>query len=198
MSNITKSYDVSFIPPTWLTMVPGSGECQICNTPEGHTRTYYLNIRYCFDDKFGYLVCSKEECNLIIKSYMKNLYNSIYNTKTWKRILNIYANNLFITVERANGDIEHDWILDNDYDHNSNKIPLRTSFIYAILCCNKNDDYAKLPVEIWEYIYNLCLDTYKDNINLSLCSYNKNKNCLEPYIRVKKGNICKKVLMYLI
>ena len=195
MTTLITNNNIVFIQPRWLTMIPGSGECQICNTPEGDTRTYYLNIRYNCNDKFGFLVCSKKECNLLIKLYMKNLYNSIYNTKTWKRILNIYANNLFITVERSNGDIEHDWVLDNECDHSSNKIPLRTSFIYAILCCNKNDDYAKLPNEIWEYIYNICLDTYKDNINLSLCSYNKYKNSLEPHIRVKKGDICKKVHM---
>ena len=195
MTTLITNNNIVFIQPRWLTMIPGSGECQICNTPEGDTRTYYLNIRYNCNDKFGFLVCSKKECNLLIKLYMKNLYNSIYNTKTWKLILNIYANNLFITVERSNGDIEHDWVLDNECDHSSNKIPLRTSFIYAILCCNKNDDYAKLPNEIWEYIYNICLDTYKDNINLSLCSYNKYKNSLEPHIRVKKGDICKKVHM---
>ena len=195
MTTLITNNNIVFIQPRWLTMIPGNGECQICNTPEGDTRTYYLNIRYNCNDKFGFLVCSKKECNLLIKLYMKNLYNSIYNTKTWKRILNIYANNLFITVERSNGDIEHDWVLDNECDHSSNKIPLRTSFIYAILCCNKNDDYAKLPNEIWEYIYNICLDTYKDNINLSLCSYNKYKNSLEPHIRVKKGDICKKVHM---
>ena len=198
MSNITKNGALTYIPPRWLTMVYGSGECQVCNTPEGCTRTYYLNIRYCFDDKFGYLVCGKEECNLFIKTYMRNLYNNIYNTKTWIRILNIYANNLFITVKRSNGEIENDWVLDNDCDHNSNKVPLRTSFIYTILCCKKKDDFAKLPSEIWEYIYNLCLETYKDYINLSLSSYNREKNCLEPHIRVKKGDTYKRVHIDLI
>jgi len=184
--------------PRWLTMIPSSGECQICKTPEGQTRTYYLNIRFIGNDKSGFLVCGKEECNLFIQTYMKNLYDTIYTSKTWKRILNIYANNLFITIKRTSGDIEHDWVLDNDYDHDSNKIPLATSFIYASLCCNKNDDYANLPSDIWEYMYNLCLETYKDNINLSFSNYNKFTNCLEPNIRVKKGDIYKKVLMYTI
>ena len=198
LNSMTSMSNTTYIPPRWLTMVPGSGECQVCKKPEGHTRTYYLNIRYNGDDKFGYLVCGKEECNLFIQTYMKNIYDSIYNTKTWKRILNIYANNLFITVERSNGDLEHDWVLDNDCDHNSNKIPLRTSFLYAILCCTKHDEYATLPSEIWEYMYNLALETYTDNINLSLCSYNKDKNCLEPHIRVKKDQIYKRILITLI
>ena len=47
-------------------------------------------------------------------------------------------------------------------------------------------------------MYNLCLETYRDNINLSFSNYNKYTNCLEPNIRVKKGDIYKKVLMYTI
>lgn len=186
------------IPLRWLTMIYGSGDCQICKDPQGNTRTYYINIKYNSDNKFGFLVCSKEECNLCIQAYIKNLYSNIYNTKTWKRILNIYANNLFIKVERSNGDIENDWILDNDSDHDSNKIPLRMSFIYAILCCNKNNEYAKLPIELWIYIYNICLETYKTNINLTLCNYNTYNtynNLIEPSIRVKKGDIYKNLLL---
>ena len=188
--------NTSYIPPRWLTMIPGSGECQVCKDPQGNTSSYYLNIRFNGDDKFGYLVCGKKECNLFIQTYMKNIYSNIYTSKTWKRVLNIYANNLFISVERSNGDREHDWVLDNNFDPNSNSIPLHTSFLYAILCSNKNDNYTKLPSEIWEYMYNLCLETYKDNIILSLSSYNKYKECLEPYIRVKKGNIYKKILLH--
>lgn len=185
--------NTTYIQPRWLTMVSSSGECQVCKTPEGHTRSYYLNIRHNCEDKFGFLVCSKEDCNFFIHSYMKTLYSNIYNTKIWKRILNIYANNLFITIVRSNGDIEHDWVLNNDYDPDSNKIPLYKSFLYAILCCRKNSDYSKLPSELWEYIYKLSLETYKDNINLTLCSYNK--NCFEPHISVKKGEIYKRVVM---
>ena len=188
--------NLDYIHPRWLTMVPGSGECQICVNPEGNSRCYYLNIKYNGDDKFGYLVCSKEECNLCIREYMNKLYSNIYNTKTWKRILNIYANNLFISVERSNGTIEHDWVLDNYWDHDSNKNSLQTSFLYAILCNNKNYENgqcSKLPNEIWEYIYNICLETYTENINLTLSCYNKDN--IKTFIRAKKDNIYKKILI---
>ena len=208
---VSSTKPMTYINPVWLTMVPGSGECQICKTPEGKTHTYYLNIRYNGDDKFGFLVCGKEECNTSIKHYLDTLYSNIYNTKTWKRILNIYANNLFIKVERSNGDIEYDWTLDNDWDHDSNKIPLRTSFMYAILCQHKNNDArdahdardarricSRLPNEIWEYIYTISLEKYRENINLTLNQYNKIKNSMEPCIRVKKGGIYKRVSIDLI
>jgi hypothetical protein len=196
--NILLSYNKTYVYPIWLTMVRQSGECQLCHSPEGNTRSYYLNIKYNGDDKFGFLVCSKKECNVCIQNYLYNLYSNIYNTKQWKRILNIYANNLFITVERSNGTIENDWVLDNDSDHNSNKNPLTISFLYAIMCNNKqyqNGICAKLPLELWQYIYTMCLETYSDYINLILSSYNKDKHVLEPYIRVKKDNVYKNVLM---
>ena len=68
MTTLITNNNIVFIQPRWLTMIHGSGECQICNTPEGDTRTYYLNIRYNCNDKFGFLVCTKNECNLLIKS----------------------------------------------------------------------------------------------------------------------------------
>ena len=195
MSTVLVHNQSVVINPRWLTMIYGSGDCQVCATPQGNTHTYYLNIRYNCNDKFGFLVCGKEECNLFIKSYIKNLYNDIYTTKLWKRILHIYANNLFVTVERSNGDIEHDWILDNDCDHDSNKIPLHISFLTAILCYNKNETYPRIPIELWKYIYNICLETYSKYINLTLSRYNNYKDILEPCISVKKGEIYKKVLM---
>jgi hypothetical protein len=194
--NILLSHNKSYVYPIWLTMVRQSGECQLCNSPEGNTRSYYLNIKYNGDDKFGFLVCSKAECNLCISKYLHNLYINIYNSKNWKSILNIYANNLFITVERSNGMIENDWVIDNDFDHNSNMNPLNISFIYAIMCNNKQYQHSifpKLPNEIWEYIYNICLERYAEYINLTLSSYNKDKHILEPYIRVKKGDMYKKI-----
>ena len=203
MSIITLSY----IHPRWLTMVPGWGECCICSTPDGYTHLYYLNIKFNSDDKYGFLVCGKESCNLHIKHYIHKLKYNVYTTKTWRRILNIYANNLFVTVERTNGDIEHDWVLDNDCDHDSNKIPLSLSFLYAILCTKKlnetndtNDtnSFPILPNEIWEYIYDICLDTYRDNINLTFTPCNKKSNTINSYIRVKKGEIYKKIQMELL
>ena len=201
MSSGKQNDTLTYIPSRWLTMIPGSGECQICTQPEGNTRTYYLNIRCNGDDKFGFLVCGKDECNKFIKSYISKIYSDIYNTKAWRRILNIYANNLFITVKRSNGIIENDWILDNEWDYDSNKVPLNISFLYAILCNNKKNEnnenyiYPVLPNEIWEYIYNMCLQSYTDNINLTVTRYDKTNNIVEPCIRVKKGDIYKKVLM---
>ena len=194
------STPINFIMPRWLTMVLGSGDCQICNTPEGNTHSYYLNIRHDGDDKSGFLVCGKQKCNKAIKTYLHNLYSTIYNNKIWKRLLNIYANHLFITVERTNGTFEYDWQLDNDWEHDNEKIPLYTSFICAILCntidsnSNNNSDtciYSILPNEIWEYIYNICLEFYRHNINVKF-TFNSN-SCLEPCIRVKKGDLYKKI-----
>jgi hypothetical protein len=190
--------ELDYIHPQWLTMVPGSGKCQLCKTPEGNTRTYYLNIKYNGDDKCGFLVCGKKECNYSIKTYLHKLYSNIYTTKTWNRILNIYANNLFIKVERTNGTIENDWVIDN-YNYcetNSNKIPLNISFLYAILCHNKNSEnklYSKLPNDIWEYIYTISLETYTKNINLSLSCYGKDN--IETFIRARKNQIYKNVLL---
>ena len=188
----------TYIYPRWLTMVPSSDICQICNTPEGNTHSYYLNIRHDSDDKSGYLVCGKQECNIAIKSYMHNLYSDVYNNKIWKELLNIYANHLFIKVQRTNGTFEYDWQLDNYWEHDSDEIPLYISFICAILCnTTVSDDntciYPILPNEIWEYIYNICIEFYRHNINVKL-TFNSN-NCLEPCIRVKKGDLYKRIPM---
>ena len=183
--DIGESLDL-YIQPSWLTMVYGSGICQICTNPEGDTRTYYLNLKYNCEDKSGYYVCGKLECQTFIKTYLKKIYWEIYNTKQWQSLLCKYANNEFITVERSNGAIENDWTLDN-YNEN-NQYPLNQSILYAILCSNKqfeNKKGSKLPKDIWEYIYKLCLKTYTDNINLTLSYTNEHK--MSYNILVVKG-----------
>jgi hypothetical protein len=193
---------LTYIHPRWLTMIPGWGECCVCSTPYGYTHLHYLNLKHNWDDKYGFLVCGKDECNLFIKQYMQKLYYNVYTTNKWRQILNIYANNLFITVERSNGDSDNDWILDNDSDCNSNTKPLALSFIYAILCSRAQHDLhdstdlsicPRLPNELWEYIYDICLDTYKEYINLTFSPSNKQANTLNTCIRVKKGDIYKKI-----
>ena len=218
MSTSTLSMStLTYIHPRWLTMIPGWGECCVCSTPYGYTHLHYLNLKHNWDDKYGFLVCGKDECNVFIKQYMQKLYYNVYTTKKWRQILNIYANNLFITVERSNGDSDNDWILDNDSDRDSNTKPLALSFIYAILCSRAQHDLhdlhdlhdstdshdshdstdlsicPSLPNELWEYIYDICLDTYKEYINLTFSPSNKQANTLNTCIRVKKGDIYKKI-----
>jgi hypothetical protein len=126
------------------------------------------------------------------------------NNKFVYKTYDIENNTQTLEAIRSNGDIEYDWTLDNDWDHDSNKIPLRTSFMYAILCQHKNSDTSdtricsRLPNEIWEYIYTISLEKYRENINLTLNQYNKIKNSMEPCIRVKKGGIYKRVSIDLI
>ena len=175
-----------YIQPSWLTMIYGCGICQICTHPEGNTRTYYLNLKYNCEDKSGYYVCGKLECQTFIKIYLKKIYWEIYNTKQWQSLLHKYANNKFITVERSNGAFENDWTLYN-YNEN-NQYPLNQSILYAILCSNKqfeNKKGSKIPKDIWEYIYKLCLKTYTDNINLTLSYTNEHK--MSYNILVVKG-----------
>ena len=69
-----------FIPLKWLTLIYVSGICQLCEKPEGNTHSYSLNYK-CNngDDKRGFMVCGKEKCNFYIKTYIKILYNNIYD-----------------------------------------------------------------------------------------------------------------------
>lgn len=45
----------------WLTMTPESGACMFCTTPEGYCNHVLFNP-YIYDNRTGYLTCSKEAC----------------------------------------------------------------------------------------------------------------------------------------
>jgi hypothetical protein len=169
-----------------------SGICQICDTPEGNTHSYYLNRCYDGDNKFGHYTCEKKECKTFIQKYLKKIYNEIYKTKQWQKILNLYANNIFIKVTRSNGDIENDWQISDFSDTKKN--PLSLIVLYAILCNKKQGEsrdgkcqvgFVILPSDIWEYIYSLCLQSYSKDINIELIY--ENETTMNTKIRVSKG-----------
>lgn len=188
IKNSTKGF---CIPPRWLTMVSSSGNCQICNNPEGATHTYTLNYKCNYgDDKNGFIVCGKTECNFYIKTYIKIIYYSLYITKKWQELLVKRANNSFVSVTRTNGTIEHDWILCS----NENK----TTSVYdvmmtLILCCQQKNIF--IPSELFEYIYNYLIYSYNDDIHLIFNTTINSDNIMSmlPLIKCFNGENCKNI-----
>lgn len=70
-TNLYLDKPFTYIQTKWLTMMYSSGICQICNTPEGNTHSYYLNRFYDGDNKFGHYTCGKTECKSFIQKYLK-------------------------------------------------------------------------------------------------------------------------------
>ena len=145
-----------------LTMIFSSGICQLCKNPKGTTHTYILNYKCNYgDDKTGFIVCGKDECNLYIKTYRKKLYNSLHHTKKWKELLVKRANNIFVSVKRSNGIIENDWSLCNN---NEKTIPVYDIVMTIILCCKTKN--LIITSDIFEYIYKILVNLYNDDIHL--------------------------------
>jgi len=179
------------IRPCWLTMICGHGVCQLCKIPEGNTHTYTLNYKcYNGDDKRGFIVCGKPECNLYIKTYIKILYHRLYITKKWQELLVKRANNSFVSVTRSNGSIEHDWILCSNETKTTSVCDV---VMTLILCCKKQNIF--LPSELFEYIYNRLVYLYNDDIHL-IFDFVKNYNnnlCMNILLKCFKGDICKNI-----
>lgn len=192
------------IHPIKLTFFQES-HCQICKKQTNELYTIYINkLCYFPNSKFGYVLCENPVCYDIIIKYINYLFRDAYT----KEILNLFANQYYINIKRSNGTIENDWTL-NTYDQKL--IPLYKSFCTAILCSglnkkekdnkinkkqdkkNKNNNFElTLPKEIWEYIYNICLETYKEQLPLFL-EYNYEKNKMDSFISVNKNDLCKMI-----
>lgn len=202
------------IKPIKLTFFQES-HCQICKKQTNELYTIYINkLRYFPNSKFGYVLCENPVCYDIIIKYINYLFRDAYT----KEILNLFANQYYINIKRPNGTIENDWTL-NSYDQKL--IPLYKSFCTAILCSglkekdkkqdkkqdnkinkkkdkkqdkkNKNNNFdLTLPEEIWEYIYNICLETYKEQLPLFL-EYNYERNNMDSFISVNKNDLCKMI-----
>jgi hypothetical protein len=150
-----------------LVMIYCSGVCQCCDTPEGETNTLYINDPMYNCDNMGYITCDKKECILTVEYHTKELFNTIYNTNIWKRVLYFAANNININVYRSNGRAETDWTImsKNEKQMNNN---LNEVFFTMLLCLKKLNAqlYDKMPSEILELIYNKCLYSYTNDICL--------------------------------
>jgi len=177
------------ISPKWLTMIYGSGICQLCEKPEGNTRTYSLNYKCNYgSDKRGFMVCGKKECNFYIQTYIKILYHNIYITKKWQELLLKRANNSFVSVTRSNGVIENDWVLCNSENINTS---IHNVMMTIILCCQTKNKF--LPSELFEFIYNYLVYSYNDDIELIINStiHTEDKLIIDILIKCFKGEILK-------
>ena len=180
-----------FIPSKWLTMIFSGGVCQLCENPKGRTNTYILNYK-CNngDDKRGFMVCGKEECNFYIKTYIKILYHNVYMTKKWEELLLKRANNCFVSVTRSNGTIENDWLL---CTNETIITPVYDVIMTLILCCKNKNIF--LPSELFEYIYNYLVYSYNDDIQLIFNPTINSEDTLimNTLIKCFKGEICKNI-----
>ncbi len=185
-----------YVPEKCLVMLPTGGLCQLCKHPEGHTHTYTLNL-YCNyeDDKYGFIVCGKSECNLYIKTYRDMLYYNLHITKKWKELLVKRANNIFVSVTRSNGTIENDWLLCTNDEKTSSVYDI---IMTLILCCNLNT--IIITSDISDYIYKMLLNLYNDKIHLTFKKMLTCENNLEmkALINIFKGDLCKKVYIDLL
>ncbi len=179
------------ISPKWLTMIFGAGICQLCENPEGRTHTYILNYK-CNngDDKRGFIICGKEECNFYMKTYIKILYYKIYMTKKWQKLLLKRANNSSVSVTRSNGTIENDWLLCTNETKTTSVYDIMMTLI---LCCQKINIF--IPPELFEYIYNYLVYSYNDDIYLIInpTINSEDKLNMNTLIKCFKGEICKKI-----
>ena len=189
--NANEIKSVFYIPIKWLTLIYGAGICQLCEKPEGNTHSYSLNYK-CNngDDKRGFIVCGKEECNFYIKTYIKILYHKIYMTKKWQELLLKRANNCFVSVTRSNGTIENDWILCSNETINT---PVYDVIMTLILCCKNKNIF--LPSELFEYIYNYLVYSYNDDIYLIInpTINSEDKLNMNTLIKCFKGEIYKNI-----
>jgi len=185
-----------FILPKWLTMIFGGGICQLCEKPEGNTHSYYLNYKCNYgNDKNGFIVCGKDACNFYIKTYIKILYNNLYITKQWQKLIYIRANNIFVSVTRSNGTIENDWLLCPDESKTTSSYDI---IMTLILCCKKTN--LTIPSDIFEYIYKILIDLYNDDIHLIFENMRNNEDKLTMHTLIKcfKGELCKNISIELL
>jgi len=192
IEDLIKEKNITFyIPIKWLTMIFSGGICQLCKNPEGRTHTYTLNYKFNYgDDKNGFIVCGKDECNFYIKTYRDKLYNALHNTKKWQELLVKRANNIFVSVTRSNGIIENDWSL---CTNDEKSISVYDIVMTLILCCKKNN--ISIPSEIFEYIYKILVNLYNDDIHLSFENMlnREDKLVMTKLVRIFKGDLCKKM-----
>jgi len=190
IEQLIKTNARDFTMPTHkLTMVSASGLCQLCEKPEGITRTYIFNYKfYNGEDKRGFIVCAKDECNFYIKTYIKFLYNNVYITKQWKELVYKRANNIFVSVKRTNGVVENDWLLCED---NIKTISIYDTVTILILCCKKLN--LNISSDIFEYIYKVLIKLYNDDIHLLFDNVIniEDKLSTKASIRCFKGNMSK-------
>jgi len=180
-----------YIPIKWLTMIYSGGICQLCKNPEGRTHIYNLNYKCNYgDDKNGFIVCGKDECNLYIKTYRNKLYNTLHHTKKWQELLVKRANNSFVSVTRSNGTIENDWSL---CTNDEKTISVYDIVMTLILCCNQKN--IIISSDIFEYIYKMLINLYNDDIHLTFenISNRENKIAMTTLVRIFKGELCKKI-----
>jgi hypothetical protein len=180
-----------YIPVRWLTMVFSGGICQVCKNPEGQTHTYILNYKCNYgEDKNGFIVCGKEECNFYITTYRDKLYQSLHHTKKWKELLVKRANNSFVSVTRSNGISENDWSLCTNDEKTTSVYDI---VMILILCCKKQN--ITIPSDIFEYIYKMLVNLYNDDIHLTFENIlnRDNKLIMTTLVRIFKGELCKKV-----
>jgi len=179
------------IPIKCLTMIYCAGICQLCENPEGNTHSYSLNYK-CNngDNKRGFMVCGKDECNFYIKTYIKILYHNIYITKKWQELLLKRANNCFVSVTRSSGAVENDWVLCESETKNTSVYDVMMTIILS--CKTKN---IFLPSELFEYIYNYLVYSYNDDIYLIInpTINNEDKLNMNTLIKCFKGEMCKNI-----
>lgn len=177
------------ILPEWMTMLPMSGICQICNTPQGSTHMYSANNQHDASNRLGFYICGKADCDKYMNNYIKTLFFNLYTSEKWNKILLAFVNRTFLKVQRSNGNIDSDWKIKfseySDYDNISeifNTNPLNFNFIAAILCASDTFNFH-IPSFIWENIFNMTVDLYRKNIHL-IFGYN-----LETYVMVYKDTL---------
>ena len=182
-----KPINLEMVKPvlTRLTMIYGSGICQLCETPEGDTRTFSINWKVDPSNKCGYYTCGKDECQKSMEQYISLLYSEIYESRLWNLILHKIANRIFVSVKRSSGLVDNDWKLKiNEYitsNTNLDIYPLNTLFITAMLCVRHLG--INIPSEIWEHMYyEFALQSYTPYVHLIIASG------MEKYIMVYKEN----------
>ena len=179
--------DLVMVKPvlTRLTMIYGSGICQVCETPEGDTRTFSINCKVDPSNKCGYYTCGKDKCHNSMEHHISLVYSEIYESRLWNLILHKIANRIFVSVVRSSGSVDNDWkIKINEYitsNTNLDKYPLKTLFLSAMLCVI--DLGINIPSEIWEHMYyEFALQSYTPYVHLIISSG------MEKYIAVYKEN----------
>ena len=166
------NYPNNPICPRRLVMMFSSGICQFCDNPDGGVHSISLNMRFDCTNLLGIYSCSKDECLKKMNNYIKNMYNYIYNSQSWKNIIYKAVNQSFISVPRSTGAIDTDWkvVMKHKHDAEYNEIasyPLNQLFYTAILCTEKCDSIInKLPQELWIYIHNISIALCNRQVHL--------------------------------
>lgn len=86
--------------PNCTTYIKSSGLCQFCESPSGNTCCHDFNDQH----RFGFISCSKEECN----NSAKNKIEDFFSNAGWDKIKDIINSGSF-KIKRSSGIIEDDW-----------------------------------------------------------------------------------------